>query len=277
LFAGLPVDESVRRAGRDATLQSVSPVSSSSATWPVLRVGRDRWSKRFCLTRIGVECPGSSGTRQRNAPARRSCPATAGARPGNSFVERKYLRFPSAELASDAIVVAAAHKNKKRTVLDQAWHGRLNSSRLHNTTFGRRNREEWVELVRSCHGPLPDRRMQRPAPFLGDESIGAMARSGWNVFRVHRVMDHQQGARASVWLTGCAVHDTVGNAGRAQAVARTQVKKRVAVLDLMVTERHDVPPVAERELRVAAGTQHVPGPRHRRARGVDHRERGPRP
>jgi hypothetical protein len=83
------------------------------------------------LTRIGVECPGSSGTRQRNAPATSKLSGNGPVLdPATPSSERKYLRLPSAELASDAIVVAAAHKNEKRRFLIKRGMVAMNSRPL---------------------------------------------------------------------------------------------------------------------------------------------------
>src|SRR5437588_4821912 len=135
-------------------LQSVFPVCWSSTT-----VASSFESTRYVvkailpLTRIGVECPGSSGTRQRNVPAASKLSGNGPVlEPATPSSERKYLGLPSAELASDAVVVAAAHKNKRRRFLIKRGMLAINSRPLayHDLRSGR-NREEvgwnWSNLA----------------------------------------------------------------------------------------------------------------------------------
>ena len=65
------------------------------------------------FTRIGVECPGSTSTRQRNTPGASKLSGNGPTpEPAIPSSERKYLRLPSAELAINAKVVAMPQRKR---------------------------------------------------------------------------------------------------------------------------------------------------------------------
>jgi len=66
------------------------------------------------LQRIGVECPGSTGTRQRKTPGASKLSGSGPVvKPETPASDRKYLKLASAELA----VVATTHRSEIRRLL----------------------------------------------------------------------------------------------------------------------------------------------------------------